>query len=77
MNNRINKLILPTVLALTSLLIADTASAQRSGQSMSVQTGIVIVASPTTPPTAAPRPAADCRLTAWAPMTIPVWTLID
>jgi hypothetical protein len=36
-----------------------------------------VAARPTTPPTAAPRPAADCRLTAWAPMTIPVWTDMD
>jgi hypothetical protein len=36
-----------------------------------------VVASPTTPPMAAPRPAADCRLTAWAATTTPVWTLMD
>jgi len=45
MNNRVNKQIIPLAVAVTSLLFAGLASAQRSGQSMSVQTGIV-VASP-------------------------------
>ncbi len=44
MNYRINKLIIPLAVAVTSLLFAGLASAQRSGQSMSVQTGIVIAA---------------------------------
>jgi hypothetical protein len=42
MNNRINKQIVPLAVAVTSLLFAGLASAQRSGQSMSVQTGIVV-----------------------------------
>jgi hypothetical protein len=58
MNNRNNYMILPMVLALTSLLIADTASAQRSGQSMSVQTGIVIGAQAVNLQSAAGRGAA-------------------
>jgi len=44
MNIPINKLIIPVAITLTSLLFAATASAQRSGQSMSVQTGVVIAA---------------------------------
>jgi len=44
MNYRINKLIIPLAVAVTSLLFAGLVSAQRSGQSMSVQTGIVIAA---------------------------------
>jgi len=58
MNNRFNKLVLPTVLALTSLLVANTASAQRSGQSMSVQTGIVVGAQAVNLQSAAGRGAA-------------------
>ena len=42
MNNRINKQIIPLAVAVTSLLFAGLASAQRSGQSMSIQTGIVV-----------------------------------
>jgi len=42
MNNRINKLIIPLAVAVTSLAFAGLASAQRSGQSMSIQTGIVV-----------------------------------
>jgi hypothetical protein len=42
MNNRINKQIIPLAVAVTSLLIAGLASAQRSGQSMSIQTGVVV-----------------------------------
>jgi hypothetical protein len=41
MNNRVNKQIIPLAVAVTSLLFAGLASAQRSGQSMSIQTGIV------------------------------------
>ena len=44
MNIRINKLIIPLAVMATSLLFAGPASAQRSGQSMSVQTGIVVAA---------------------------------
>ena len=44
MDNRINKLMIPLAVMATSLLFAGLASAQRSGQSMSVQTGIVIAA---------------------------------
>ena len=42
MNNRINKQIISLAVAVTSLLFAGLASAQRSGQSMSIQTGIVV-----------------------------------
>jgi outer membrane lipoprotein SlyB len=42
MNNRVNKQIIPLAVAVTSLLFAGLASAQRSGQSMSIQTGIVV-----------------------------------
>jgi outer membrane lipoprotein SlyB len=42
MNNRINKQIILLAVALTSLLFAGLASAQRSGQSMSIQTGVVV-----------------------------------
>jgi len=42
MNNRVNKQIIPLAVAVTSLLFAGLATAQRSGQSMSVQTGIVV-----------------------------------
>jgi outer membrane lipoprotein SlyB len=42
MNNRINKKIVPLAVAVTSLLFAGLASGQRSGQSMSIQTGIVV-----------------------------------
>ena len=44
MDNRINKLMIPLAVMATSLLFAGLASAQRSGQSMSVQTGVVIAA---------------------------------
>ena len=44
MNIRINKLIILVAVTLTSLLFAGVASAQRSGQSMSVQTGVVVAA---------------------------------
>ena len=42
MSNRINKQIIPLAVAVTSLLFAGLASAQRSGQSMTIQTGIVV-----------------------------------
>jgi hypothetical protein len=42
MKYRVNKLKYATTLVLTSLLFAGPAQAQRSGQSMTVQTGIVI-----------------------------------
>ncbi len=44
MNFRINKLIVPLAVTVTSLLFSGVASAQRSGQSMSVQTGVVVAA---------------------------------
>ena len=44
MDNRINKLMIPLAVMATSLLFAGLASAQRSGQSMSVQTGVVVAA---------------------------------
>lgn len=44
MDIRINKLMIPLAVMATSLLFAGLASAQRSGQSMSVQTGVVIAA---------------------------------
>ena len=44
MDNRINKLMIPLAVMATSLLFAGLASAQRSGQSMSIQTGIVVAA---------------------------------
>jgi hypothetical protein len=44
MNFRINKLIVPLAVVSTSLLFAGAASAQRSGQSMSIQTGVVVAA---------------------------------
>lgn len=44
MDIRINKLMIPLAVMATSLLLAGLASAQRSGQSMSVQTGVVIAA---------------------------------
>ena len=58
MNIRINKLIIPLAITLMSLLFAATASAQRSGQSMSVQTGIVIGAQAVNLQSAAGRGAA-------------------
>ena len=58
MNIRINKLIIPVAITLMSLLFAATASAQRSGQSMSVQTGIVIGAQAVNLQSAAGRGAA-------------------
>ncbi len=42
MDIRINKLMISLAVMATSLLFAGLASAQRSGQSMSIQTGIVI-----------------------------------
>ena len=42
MSNRINKQIIPLAVAVTSLLFAGLACAQRSGQSMTIQTGIVV-----------------------------------
>ncbi len=42
MNMRINKLIIPLAVMVASLLFTASASAQRSGQSMSIQTGIVV-----------------------------------
>ncbi len=42
MNIRINKLVVSLAVSLTLLLLAGVASAQRAGQSMSIQTGIVI-----------------------------------
>lgn len=44
MDIRINKLMIPLAVMATSLLFAGLASAQRSGQSMSVQTGVVVAA---------------------------------
>ncbi len=44
MDIRINKLMIPLAVMSTSLLFAGLASAQRSGQSMSVQTGVVVAA---------------------------------
>ena len=58
MNIRINKLIIPVAITLMLLLFAATASAQRSGQSMSVQTGIVIGAQAVNLQSAAGRGAA-------------------
>ena len=58
MNIRINKLIVPVAVTLTSLLFAGGASAQRSGQSMSVQTGVVVAAQAVNLQSAAGRGAA-------------------
>ena len=58
MNIRINKLIIPMAVTLTSLLFASVASAQRSGQSMSVQTGVVVAAQAVNLQSAAGRGAA-------------------
>jgi hypothetical protein len=44
MNIRINKLIILAAVTVTSLLFSGLASAQRSGESMSVQTGVVVAA---------------------------------
>jgi len=44
MKYRTNKLIIPLIVTFASLLFAGPASAQRSGQSMSVQTGVVVAA---------------------------------
>jgi hypothetical protein len=44
MKYRTNKLIIPLIITATSLLLAGPASAQRSGQSMSIQTGVVVAA---------------------------------
>ncbi len=44
MNIRINKLIIPVAVTVTTLLFAGMAFAQRSGQSMTIQTGIVVAA---------------------------------
>ena len=44
MNTRINRLIILAAVTATSLLFAGLVSAQRSGQSMSVQTGVVVAA---------------------------------
>jgi hypothetical protein len=44
MNVRIYKLIILVAVTLTPLLLAGVASAQRSGQSMSIQTGVVVAA---------------------------------
>jgi len=58
MKNRTNTLMFTMALAISSLLIASSASAQRSGQSMSVQTGIVIGAQAVNLQSAAGRGAA-------------------
>ena len=44
MGVQINKLIIPLAVTVSSLLFAGLASAQRSGQSMSIQTGVVVAA---------------------------------
>jgi hypothetical protein len=58
MNIRINKLIIPLAVTVTLLFFAGLASAQRSGQSMSVQTGVVVAAQAVNLQSAAGRGAA-------------------
>jgi hypothetical protein len=58
MNIRVNKLIIPLAVTVTSLLFAGLVSAQRSGQSMSVQTGVVVAAQAVNLQSAAGRGAA-------------------